>query len=71
MKKKDFEKMKHRSSTELSKELTERREKLWNIQQEIANGKEKDVKKGQKMRREIAQLETLLSVKGIEEEAKK
>ncbi len=70
MPKKDFEKLKTQGAVELAKSVAEAREKLWNMQRELNDGKLKNVRALQVVRREIARMLTLLQIKKTAEAKK-
>lgn len=61
MKKNEFEKMKTRTVVDLQKEVLEQKEKLWNAQREIHDGKLKNVHSAKAIKRTIARLHTAIS----------
>lgn len=68
MKIKELEKQKGRSSIQLRKEVEELKDKLWDAQQQIQKGKEKNVRKSSAIKKSIAQIKTLLAHKLKEEQ---
>ncbi len=70
MKKNDISKLHNRSVAELQKEAIETKEKLWALRREIAGGKVKNVKARNAMRRDVARMLTVASMKGLNNKAK-
>jgi ribosomal protein L29 len=68
MKKKDLEKFKSKSVSQLNKEMADLKNKAWDTRQSILKGKEKNVRKASAQRKDLAQIATLLAAK-IKEEA--
>lgn len=66
MKKKELEKIKGQSAAELTKDIEEKREKLWQIKNDIAVGKNKNVRAAKTLRRDIARAMTVLNTKKSE-----
>ncbi len=64
MKKKEFEKFKNRSVAELTKDVAEQKEKLYQAKREISAGKTTNVRKAGAIRRDIARMLTLVNNKG-------
>ena len=67
MKRKDLEKFKNKSVAQLSREISDLREKAWDSKQLIFKGKGKNVRKASAMRRDIAQLSTLIQQRAKQE----
>ncbi|PIT93176.1 MAG: hypothetical protein COU06_01335 [Candidatus Harrisonbacteria bacterium CG10_big_fil_rev_8_21_14_0_10_38_8] len=63
MKKKDLEKTKNKTIDELKKDLTDLQEKLWQTQNNIRLGKEKNVRMGRRIRKDMAQILTAINTK--------
>ena len=70
MKKKDKEVLRTRQLEEVKKTLVEKRAELARTTSEIYGGKEKNLKKGKNLRREIAQILTIIKEREILKEAK-
>jgi len=60
MRKNEWQQLKTRSESELKKNLTESRERLWNLKGDLAGGKVKNVKEIKKVKGGIARILTLL-----------
>lgn len=69
MKKRQLEETKQKSIAELEKALSELRQKKLETQVKISSGKEQDLKAVSKIRRDIAQIMTLLRLKAMEGQA--
>lgn len=63
MKKKELQQLKTKPSAELKTVLAENRDKLWNLQNDMNNGKVKNVKSVQQAKKAIAQIMTLINQK--------
>jgi ribosomal protein L29 len=63
MKKNDFKKILNKSVAELTKEVSEGREKLWVATKNIASGKTKNVREARETRKDIARMLTLINAK--------
>jgi ribosomal protein L29 len=61
MKKKEFEQLKTKNVTELTKVLDERRARLWSLRVELGSGKVKNVREIRRVKRDIARLLTILN----------
>lgn len=61
MKKKEFGQLKSKNTTELQKQLQERRDQLWSLKVDLASGKVKNVREIRKLKRDIARILTLLN----------
>ncbi len=66
MKKKELETLRKKETKELARDLGEARKKASLTWSKMMVGKEKNLKAGRKIRREIAQILTVLSQKGAE-----
>ncbi|MBI2025074.1 MAG: 50S ribosomal protein L29 [Candidatus Harrisonbacteria bacterium] len=64
MKHKEFEQLKTKPEAELQKNLKEYRERLWNLRNDLAGGKVKNVNDIQKTRKGIAQILTIINQHG-------
>lgn len=64
MKQKEFEQLKTKPVEELKKDLTDYKDKLWNLKIDLAAGKIKNVKEIKKTKRNIARALTLLNQHG-------
>lgn len=64
MKQKEFEQLKMKPVEELKKDLTDYKDKLWNLKIDLAAGKIKNVKEIKKTKRNIARALTLLNQHG-------
>ena len=65
MKKKDFTELKGKESKELIKTLKEKKAELAKVEIAIKAGKEKNLKKANNLRRDIARLLTIINEKKI------
>jgi ribosomal protein L29 len=65
MKKKDLTDLKTKEGTELTKALKEKKGELAKVEIDIKAGKEKNVKKGNNLKRDIARLLTIMREKKI------
>lgn len=65
MKTKEFKDLKNKEVKDLTKMLNERRNSLRKIVLEIKTGSEKNIKKGNNIRKEIAKILTLIKEKNI------
>lgn len=65
MKKKDLTDLKTKEGTELTKTLKEKKGELAKVEIDIKAGKEKNVKKGNNLKRDIARLLTIMREKKI------
>ena len=63
MKKKDLEKIKGRSVADLKKDIQENKDKLWQLKNDIATGKAKNVREAGSLKRNIARSLTVLNEK--------
>lgn len=61
MKKNEWQQLKTRSEVELRKTLADSRERLWNLKNDLAGGKVKNVKEIKSAKNLIARVLTLLS----------
>lgn len=60
MKKDTLQKLRDKSKEDLQKELKENRENLWQLRNDLARGKVKNVKEIHKLKKVIAVINTLL-----------
>lgn len=70
MKKKEFKDLKNKEIKDLIKMLKDKKESLSKIVLDIKSGTEKNLKKGNNLRKEIAKILTLIKEKEIVEEIK-
>ena len=63
MKRNDIKKLAARSTEELTKEVSEAKEKLWQLGRDLASGKVKDSHAAIKLRRDIARMLTVVQNK--------
>lgn len=63
MKRTDLKKLNTRSAEELTKDIFEAKEKLWQLRREIASGKVKNNQSRTALRRDIARMFTAISAK--------
>ncbi len=61
MKKKEFEQLKTKPGAELKQILASLRDNLWNLKNDLAGGKVKNVKEIHKVKKDIARILTILS----------
>lgn len=71
MKTKEFKDLRNKEVKDLTKMLNEKRNSLRKIVLEIKTGSEKNIKKGNNIRKEIAKILTLIKEKNIIEQIKK
>jgi len=71
MKKNELKTVRAKSSEELGKTLNEKKQDLGKIQLDLASGKEKNLKKVKNLKREIAQLLTVINEKTLIEAEKR
>lgn len=71
MKTKEFKDLRNKEVKDLTKMLNEKRNSLRKIVLEIKTGSEKNIKKGNNIRKEIAKILTLIKEKNIINEIKK
>jgi ribosomal protein L29 len=60
MKKNDVKKILDKSATELAKDITEAKEKLWELKRDIVSGKVKNAHSAGELRRTIARMLTVM-----------
>ena len=63
MNKKEFLKLKEREVSELSKMVDEKKTELMKVKMDVLGGKEKNLKKAKGIKKEIAQILTLINIK--------
>ncbi len=63
MKKQEVAKLKNKSAAELTKDVAEAKEKLWQLRREIEGGKVKNVHAKAELRRDIARMITVAEEK--------
>ncbi|KKQ26286.1 MAG: 50S ribosomal protein L29 [Candidatus Woesebacteria bacterium GW2011_GWA1_37_8] len=71
MKKNELKTVRAKSSEELGKTLNDKKQDLEKIQLDLASGKEKNLKKVKNLKREIAQLLTVINEKTLIEAEKR
>ena len=63
MKKQDVKKLVNKSAAELAKDVSEAKEKLWELVRDIASGKVKNARSKGVLRRDIARMLTVMHTK--------
>lgn len=63
MKYKDFQKFKNKPTVELTKELNSHRERLKNLEFDLAAGKVKNIREIRQIKKSVAQILTLINFK--------
>ncbi len=63
MKKTEVQNLRNKSGEELASELTANADKLWQVRNDVLNGKVKDVREVRRIKKLIAVMKTILSEK--------
>ncbi len=71
MKKKEFQEIRNKKIAELEKLVSKRKQEVIGLQAKVKAGQEKNLKKAKNLRREIAQILTLIREKEILEKVEK
>ncbi|NCN53025.1 50S ribosomal protein L29 [Candidatus Wolfebacteria bacterium] len=70
MKKSELQKLRDKNVVDLSKEVKEDKDRLWQLRMDLASGKIKNISEIRKLRAKIATTNTLMSEKNNQEENK-